>query len=68
MSTVKSKVVGPRWRLVSVKVPWTAMRQIGIWQVLYGADLFFNDIPLGKVGMGIVIVGIVVWWWFLGGC
>ena len=48
-----------RFQLVSCNITWKTCRKIGLWQVVYGVDIFFNNVPLLKTFL--LLFGLIIW-------
>jgi len=55
----EAKIVVPKiYRAIDIDMPFSAVKEWGLWRVLWGTDVFINNIPVLKF---IVLANFVVW-------
>ena len=47
-----------KWRVIDVVIRRETYAKIGLWRLVWGADIFVNDIPILKC---FALINIIVW-------
>lgn len=47
-----------KWRAVEIQVEGSALKEFGLWRIIWGTDIFINNVPFMKC---LVVVNLLVW-------